>query len=835
MKKNPQNKIKQQKEIGYVKLREITEEMRESYIDYAMSVIVARALPDVRDGLKPVHRRILYTMLEEGLRHDAKLRKSATVVGSTLGRYHPHGDQAVYDSAIRMAQDFSLRYPLIQGQGNLGSIDNSSEYAAMRYTEMKLSRIGQEMLKDIEKGVVDFTDNYDGTRKEPIVLPSPVPQLILNGSLGIAVGMATNIPPHNLSEVTDALIYLLDHPKAVTEDLFKFIKGPDFPTGGQIFDQKGIITAYSQGKGPIVTRGKVEIVEEENKKNQIVISEIPFQVQKSTLVEQFANLVSEKKMEGVKDIRDESDKDGLRIVMDLARDAYPQKVLNQLYKFTDLQKTFYLNMIALVDGIQPRVLNLADLLNYFLDHRKVVVLRRTKFDLEKAKERVHILEGLNKCLNKIDAVIKTIKNSENREAAERNLMKRFKLSKIQANAILETKLSALAKLERHKIEQELKELKLKIKELEAIVKSPAKVKDVVKKELKEVKDNFGDERKTKVFVQKIGEFSVEDLIPQEETIITLTSGGYIKRINPSIYKIQKRGGKGILGMKTMGDDIVEHFLSANTHDNLLFFTDSGKVFQTKVYEIPEGTRATRGRGLLNFLEISTQEKVLSLIPYGKEDVGIKYLIMVTKDGIIKKTSLEDFNNVRRSGLIAITLKKNDLLRKVCKSTGEDEVILITKKGQSVRFKEKQIRPMGRTAAGVRGIRIKGNDEVIGVDVIRYISKQNISTKKQDPDKKEKNYLLVVSENGYGKRTDLKEYRLQGRGGTGIKTAKITPKTGDLVASKALTQEEDLIVISQRGQVIRTNIASIPKLSRSTQGVKIMKLEEGDKVASSACI
>jgi DNA gyrase subunit A len=823
-------------EIGYIKPREIIEEMKESYIDYAMSVIVSRALPDVRDGLKPVHRRILYTMLEEGLKHDAKLRKSATVVGSTLGRYHPHGDQALYDAAIRMAQDFSLRYPLIQGQGNFGSIDNAGEYAAMRYTEMRLSKIGQEMLKDIERNVVDFADNYDGTRKEPIVLPSPVPQLILNGSLGIAVGMATNIPPHNLSEVTDALIYLLDHPKAVTEDLFKFIKGPDFPTGGQIFDQKGIITAYSQGKGPIVTRGKAEIVEEENKKTQIVITEIPFQVQKSILVEQFANLVSEKKTEGIKDIRDESDKDGLRIVMDLARDAYPQKVLNQIYKFTDLQKTFYLNTIALVDGIQPRVLNLADLLNYFLEHRKVVVFRRTKFDFEKAKERVHILEGLHKCLSKIDEVIRIIKNSENREDAERNLMKRFKLSEIQANAILETKLSALAKLERNKIEQELKELRIKIKELESIIKSPAKVKDVVKKELKEIKDNFGDERKTKVFVQKIGEFSVEDLIPQEETIITLTNGGYIKRINPSIYKIQKRGGKGILGMKTMGDDIVEHFLSANTHDNLLFFTDSGKVFQTKVYEIPEGNRATRGRGLLNFLEISSQEKVLSLIPYGKKDVGIKYLVMVTKDGIIKKTSLEEFGNVRRSGLIAITLKKNDVLKKVCKSTGEDEVILVTKKGQSVRFKEKQIRPMGRTAAGVRGIRIKGNDEIIGVEVMRFLIEPKTSEKKQGAEKKEKNYLLVVSENGYGKRTDLKEYRLQGRGGTGIKTAKITPKTGDLVASKVLTEEEeDLIVISQRGQVIRTNIASIPKLSRSTQGVKIMKLEEEDRVASTACV
>ena len=838
MKKNPQKQTKKPMEIGYIKPREIVEEMKESYIDYAMSVIVSRALPDVRDGLKPVHRRILYTMLEEGLKYDAKFRKSATVVGSTLGRYHPHGDQALYDSAIRMAQDFSLRYPLIHGQGNLGSIDNASEYAAMRYTEMKLSKIGQEMLRDIEKNIVDFVDNYDGTRKEPTVLPSPIPQLILNGSLGIAVGMATNIPPHNLSEVVDALIYLLDHPKSVTEDLFKFIKGPDFPTGGQIFDQKGIITAYSQGKGPIVTRGKAEVTEEEKtKKTQIVITEIPFQVQKSTLVEQFANLVSEKKIEGIKDIRDESDKEGLRIVLDLSRDAYPQKVLNQIYKFTNLQKTFYLNMIALVDGIQPRVLNLADLLTYFLEYRKEVVFKRTKFDLEKARERVHVLEGLHKCLNKIDAVIKTIKNSENREAAEKNLMKRFKLTKIQANAILETKLAALAKLERHKIEQELKELKLKIKELETILKSPAKIKEAVKKELKELKENFGDERRTKVFVQKIGEFSVEDLIPQEETIITLTKGGYVKRINPSIYKIQKRGGKGILGMKTIGDDIVEHFLSANTHDNLLFFTDSGKVFQTKVYEIPEGTRATRGRGLLNFLEISSQEKVLSLIPHGKEDVGIKYLIMVTKDGIIKKTALEEFNNVRRSGLIAINLKKGDILRRVCKSTGEDEVILVTKKGQSVRFKEKQIRPMGRTAAGVRGIRPKGNDEVIGVDVIKFAKKEKGLREKEDLKKtKEKNYLLVVTENGYGKRTDLKEYRLQGRGGSGIKTVKITPKTGELVASKALTEEEeDLIVISQRGQVIRTNIASIPKLSRSTQGVKIMKLEEGDKVASAACI
>ena len=831
-------------EIGYVKPREITEEMKDSYIDYAMSVIISRALPDVRDGLKPVHRRILYTMLEDGLRHDAKFRKSATVVGSCLGRYHPHGDIAVYDSLARMAQDFSLRYPLIQGQGNFGSIDNDPP-AAQRYTECRLSKIGEETLKDIEKNTVDFVDNYDGTRREPTVLPSPLPQLLLNGSLGIAVGMATNIPPHNLAEVSDTLIYLIDHQKATTEDLFKFIKGPDFPTGGEIFNQKEIIQAYSQGKGPILTRGKTEVVEQKSGKLQIVISEIPYQVQKSALVEQLANLVQEKKIDGVKDIRDESDKEGLRIVIDLQQEAIAQKILNRLYKFSDLQKTFHLNMLALVDGIQPRVLNLAELLNYYLLHRKEVVYRRVKYDLEKAKERVHILEGLNKCLGKIDEVIRVIKNSANREEAKNNLMKRFKLTEIQANAILETKLSALAKLERKKIEDELKEMLSKIKEWTFILKSPQKIKEVIKKELRDLKENFGDERRTKVHLQRVGEIAEEDLIPLEETIITITQGGYIKRLNPATYKIQKRGGKGILGMKTVGEDIVEHFLTAQTHDALLFFSDSGKVFRTPVYEIPEGTRVAKGRGLLNFLEISPQEKVLSLMPLGGANQGLsKYLAIATKDGIIKKTALEEFENVRRSGLIAITLKKGDALRKVSKTTGEDEIILVTKKGQSIRFKEKEIRSMGRSAAGVKGIRLKKGDEVVGMDVIKA---QSSKLKAQSS----KEYLLVVTENGYGKRTDLKEYRLQGRGGTGIKTAKVTPKTGNLVASKALTtralakgeneakaslpDEEDLIVISQRGQVIRTAISSIAVLSRPTQGVRIMRLEEGDKVASATCI
>jgi len=830
-KKTSQKKESSQDKLGGIKLREITQEMKESYIDYAMSVIISRALPDIRDGLKPVQRRILYAMLEEGLRHDAKFRKSATVVGSVLGRYHPHSDQAVYGAAVRMAQDFSLRYPLIQGQGNMGSIDDPGEYAAMRYSEMRLSKEGQEMLTDISKNTVDFIDNYDGTRKEPKVLPSPLPQLLLNGSLGIAVGMATNIPPHNLNELADALIYLIDHPKADSEDLFQFIEGPDFPTGGFIYDKKSIIEAYSLGKGPIVTRGKTEIVKSKKGKEKILITEIPYQVQKSSLLERFAKLVSEKKIQGVKDIRDESDKEGMRIVIELQKGVIAQRVLNRLFKFTDLQKSFHLNMLALVDGIQPKILNLVDVLNYFILHRKEVVLARTKYDLERAKERAHILEGLNKCLDKIDAVIKTIRQSESKESAKKNLMKRFRLTEIQANAILDTKLSALAKLERKKIKDELKELKAKIKELTALAKSPQKIKQLIKKELKQLKQNFGDERRTRVFVQKIGKISEQDLIPKEETIITVTRGGYIKRINPKTYKIQRRGGKGILGMKTVGEDIIDHFLIANTHDNLLFFTDSGKVFKIPAYEVPEGTRLAKGRGLLNFLEISSEEKVLSIIPLTKEEENLKanYLLAVTKKGVVKKTALEKFKNIRRSGLIAISLKKGDLLEKVRKTSGQDEIILVTKKAQSIRFREKEIRPMGRTAAGVKGIALKKGDEAVGMEVIEKI-------KTSETKKKPQKYLLVVSENGYGKRTPLKEYRLQKRGGIGIKTGNITTKTGYLVGSKLLEdKEEDLIVISRHAHVIRIKIASISKLSRATQGVRIMKLEEGDKVASAAYV
>lgn len=820
--------------IGKINQREIVEELKESYINYAMSVIVSRALPDVRDGLKPVHRKILYAMNELGLSASAKFRKCAAVVGEVMAKYHPHGDMAIYDTLVRMAQDFNMRYPLITPQGNFGSIDGDSA-AASRYTESKLSKLGEELLKDIEKDTVNFTDNYDGTRKEPTVLPSPLPQLLLNGSFGIAVGMATSVPPHNLGELVDAIIYLLDHEKAETADLFQFIQGPDFPTGGIIYDQKEMISAYSQGKGAIVMRGKAEIVEKKDGSEQIVITEIPYQVLKSALVEQMAELVSDKKVEGIRDIKDLSDREGMSIVIDVKKGYQAQRILNRLYQFTNLQKTFHLNLLALVDGIQPEILSISDVLKYFIKHRIEVVTRRVKFDLEKAKDRAHILEGLMIALKNIDAVITVIKKSTDRDDAKNNLIKKFKLTERQAIAILEMKLQTLAGLERKKIEDELKEILEKIKELTAILKSPEKLKALIKKELQELREKFGDKRRTRVIKQKLGEMTEIDLVPLEETIVTLTTGGYIKRINPATYKIQKRGGKGIMGMKTMQDDIVEHFLVASTHDNLLFFTDSGKVFQTPVYEIPEGTRVARGRGLQNFLEISSGEKVLSLIPVKKAQAGEekteKYLVMATRDGKIKKTPLEEFSNVRKSGIIAIKLDKGDLLKKVVQTGGKDDVTLVTKNGISIRFKEKDARPMGRATSGVRGIKLKKGDEVVGMDVIR-------SMVESKDGKKAKQYLLVVMENGYGKRTEISQYKIQGRGGSGIKTANITGKTGRIVLSSVLEdlgEEEDLIVISQKGQVIRTATKSISLLGRSTQGARIMKLDSHDKVASGVCV
>ena len=827
-KKEPEKTPKKQEQLlgqGKVERREIVTELKESYIDYAMSVIVSRALPDVRDGLKPVHRRILYAMGETGLRSNVKHRKSMSVVGEVLKSYHPHGDTAVYESLVRMAQDFNMRYMLVDGQGNFGSIDGDGA-AAARYTECRMSKIGEMMLQDIEKDTVNFVDNYDGTTKEPTVLPAPLPQLLLNGTLGIAVGMATNIPPHNLTEITEALIYMLDHPKAETEDLFQFVQGPDFPTGGIIYDQKEIISAYSQGKGSILMRGKADVVQRKDGSERIVITEIPYQVLKSTLVEDLANLVTEKKVDGIKDIRDLSDREGMRIIIDVKRGYQPQRILNRLYKFTPLQKSFHLNMLALVGGIQPETLSLADVLKHFVTHRKEVVTRKTQFDLDRAKERAHILEGLVIALKNIDDVIATIKKSKDKEEARENLMKKFKLTERQAVAILEMRLQTLAGLERKKIEDELKELLELIKELTAILKSPEKLADIVKKELVELKEKYGDKRRTMVIKGKLGEITEVDLVPLEDTIITLTTGGYIKRINPATYKIQKRGGKGLMGMKTMQDDIVEHFITASTHDNLMFFSNSGKVFQTQVYEIPEGTRVARGRGLLNFLEMSNEEKVLSLVPRKAKDEQAKFLVMVTKNGTIKKTALDEFENVRKSGIIAIKLDKGDTLKKVVKTSGEDDIILTTKQGIAIRFKEKDIRAMGRGAAGVRGIRLKKGDEVVGVDVIAKT------------ENKEKRYLLVVMENGYGKRTDISQYKIQTRGGSGIKTAQITSKTGGIVMASVLepaVDEEDLIVISQHGQVIRTGVRSISQLGRATQGVRIMRMDEGDKVASGAVL
>lgn len=805
-----------------IEKREITKEIQESYLDYAMSVIVARALPDVRDGLKPVHRRILYAMWEEGLRHNAKFRKSATVVGAVLGRYHPHGDTAVYDALARMAQDFSLRYPMIDGQGNWGSIDGDSP-AAMRYTECRMSKMGEEVLADIEKNTVDFAQNYDGTRKEPIVLPSPLPQLLMNGSLGIAVGMATNIPPHNMGEICDALVYLLkNEEKATIEDLFDFIKGPDFPTGGQIFDKKGIISAYEIGKGPILTRGKAEIIEKQKDVFEIIISEIPYGVQKSSLLEEMANLVRDKKINGIKNIRDESDKEGMRIVVQMKREGQPKKILNQLFKWTSLERMFHLNMVALEDGLQPKTLSLKEVLEDFLSHRRKVVRRRTEYDLKKTKERIHILMGLKKALLNIDEVISIIKKSKDKDNAKKNLIAKFKFSEIQADVILETKLHALAKLEREKINEELEERKRIAAELEAILKKPKGVDKVIEKELVEIKEKYGDERRTEVISKQVGEFREEDLIPEEENILILTESGYIKRLPPSVFKAQKRGGTGVLGLALREEDRVSQFLYLSSHDQVLFFTNLGKVFKIPAYEIAAGERQSFGKGILNFLELSVSETVTSIVNFGKQKT--KYLIMATKDSTVKKTESQDFEVVRKSGLRAINLSENDNLAFVKGCEAGDEILIAASSGNVIKFKEKDIRSMGRNASGVIGMRWKGSEKnnIVGMEMMPASFVKS---------KKEKFYLLTLSENGFGKKTDIQKFRLQGRGGKGIIGMKITPKTGKLTKTFLIKEEEELVVISEKGQTIRTKIKSIPTLGRSSQGVKIIKLKKGDKVAS----
>ncbi len=801
--------------------REIVDEVQQSYLDYAMSVIVSRALPDVRDGFKPVHRRILYAMHEIGLRPNGRFRKCAAVVGEVLGKYHPHGDMAVYDALARLTQDWSMRYPLVRGQGNFGSIDGDSP-AAMRYTEAKLAYVADEMLRDIEKETVNFVDNYDNTKKEPSVMPAPLPNLLVNGTVGIAVGMATNIPPHNLTEVVDAIVHLSENSDATNEDLIKFVKGPDFPTGGFVFNAQDIAHAYATGKGAMVTRAKAEIEEVKEGEFRIIVTEIPYQVNKSSLLEEIANGVKEKRLEGIRDLRDESDKDGIRVVIELKRDSYPKKVLNQLFVHTQLQKSFHLNMMALVDGIHPKVLTLKGVLENFLEHRKTVIRRRSEYDLRRAKERAHILEGLKKALDHINEVIETIKKSSTKEIAHDNLMKKFRLSDLQASAILEMRLSTLAGLERKKVEDELEEKRKLIAYLEDLLKSPKKILGVVITELQELKKKYGDERKTVVVPGPVGEFTQEDLVPDEDTVITVTAGGYVKRLPIDTYRVQGRGGKGVIGMTTKEEDSVDTIIVTRTHSDTLFFTNSGKVFACKAYELPMASRTAKGQALQNFLSLSSEEKVTAVLALPK-DSKAKFLVMVTSQGTIKKVPIEEFSHVRRSGLIAIRLAAGDRLDWVLPSYGKDDIMLISAKGKGIRFKESDVRPMGRPAAGVRGIKISGDDQVIGMTVIPS------ELKAKDA------HVLVLMEHGYGKRTVLAAFKVQNRGGSGVKTANVTPKTGRVVGMMLVPADVEkdatVIVTSQKGQVIRVPLNTVPVLGRATQGVRIMRLDEGESVST----
>lgn len=796
--------------------RSITTEMRESYLDYAMSVITARALPDVRDGLKPVHRRILFAMHDAGLTVTAKTRKSATVVGDVLGKYHPHGDASVYDAMVKMAQDFSMRYPLIIGQGNFGSIDGD-DAAAYRYTEAKMSRLAGEMLKDIEKETVTFVPNYDNTKQEPVVLPTGIPNLLLNGTLGIAVGMATNIPPHNLREVCNATMHLIDEPEATTEDLLQYVQGPDFPTGCIAFNQKDIAHAYASGRGPVVVRGDAEIVEGKKGDYQIIITSIPYRVVKSDLLTKIADMVHEKKLEGIRDIRDESTRD-IRVVIELKNNANPQTVLNYLYKHSQLEETFHYNVVALVDGV-PQTLGLKSLLEHFISHRKEVVTRRTKYDLARAEEREHILLGLLKAIDIIDEIIKLIKKSQSVDDARNGLVNKFKFSLIQAQAILDMRLQRLAALERKRLQDELDELQKLIAELKALLASPKKMMALIKKELQEVMEKYGDDRRTKIVKRAAKILSPEDLVADEESVLVLTSGGYIKRTNPSEYKKQKRGGVGVVDLDTKDEDFVTQFVTASTHQDLLFFSDKGKAYQLKMYDVPEGKRATKGKSIMNFLSLETDEQITSVLAVPKEVKAseVLSLMMATKDGTVKKTSAEQFKEVRRSGLLAISLDKGDSL--ICAQFVRkgDDVMVTTSQGQSIRFEEADVREMGRQAAGVRGINLGKDDHVVGAGVIPKDSKGAT--------------LLVVSSTGYGKKTDLKEYKTQGRGGSGIKTMSITDKTKELVGAAVILGEGELVAMSKKSQTIRTDLKEIPSLSRATQGVRIMKMREGDSVAS----
>ena len=796
---------------GKIIQRDIETEMRTSYIDYAMSVIVSRALPDVRDGLKPVHRRILYAMYEDGITSDKPYRKCANTVGSVLGRYHPHGDSSVYDAMVRMAQDFSLRYPLIDGHGNFGSIDGDGA-AAMRYTEARMAKISELMLTDIEKNTVDFMPNYDERLQEPTVLPSKIPTLLINGSSGIAVGMATNIPPHNLTEVINGIIKIIDEDDVSDEELMKIIKGPDFPTEGVILGLEGIKQAYTTGRGKITVRAEAEIEEMNNNRQRIVVTSLPYQVNKAKLVENIASLVREKRIEGISDLRDESDRnDRVRIVIELKRDANAQVVLNQLYKFTQMQDTFGIILLALVNG-EPKILTLRQCLNYYIEHRKDVILRRTQFELDKALARAHILEGLKIALDNIDEVINIIRSSY--DDPKERLMERFGLTDIQAQAILDMRLKTLSGLQREKIDDEYNELMKLIAHLKEILNSERLVFDIIKQELTEIKEKYGDERKTKIVAAE-GEFNIEDLIKEEQTVVALTHFGYIKRMPIETYKSQRRGGKGITGIATREEDFVKQIFTASTHDTILFFSNKGKLYKLRGYEIPEAGRTAKGTAIVNLLSLDNGEKISAVIPLQNFAEG-KYLLMATRNGLIKKTSLAEYTSSKKTGLLAITLKEDDELIDVRLTDGEDNVVLVTKKGMCITFDEKDVRPVGRTAQGVLGIRVDNDDAVIGMESV--IGGNNAT-------------LLAITENGFGKRTELDEYRVQNRGGKGVITYKITPKTGNIVGIRIANGDEDVMMITDTGTIIRLKVSEVSVLGRSTQGVTLMRTNDGGKVVS----
>ena len=790
---------------------EISKEVRKSYIDYAMSVIVARALPDVRDGLKPVHRRILYTMNEDGFTPDKGYRKCATTVGDVLGRYHPHGDSSVYDALVRMAQSFSLRYPMVDGHGNFGSVDGDGA-AAYRYTEARMSKISMLMLEDIEKNTVDFMPNFDDRLKEPTVLPSKIPCLLVNGTSGIAVGMATNIPPHNLTETINAVIKLMDNPEATDDELIAEIKGPDFPTGAFIVGKEGIKQAYKTGRGKILVRSKAEIEEMSNGKQRIIVTEIPYGVNKARLVEAIALQVRDKKIVGISDLRDESDRDGMRIVIELKRDANANVVLNQLYKNTQMQDTFGIIMLALVKG-EPKILPLRDVLKYYIEHRQEVIVRRTRFDLEKAQARLHILEGLRIALDSIDEVINIIRSAY--DDAKERLMERFSLTDIQAQAILDMRLKTLSGLQREKIDQEYNELLQFIKECNEILSSEQKVLQIIKEELIAVKEKFGDERKTQIIAAE-GDIEIEDLIKQEDMVVALTHIGYIKRMPIDTYKSQRRGGKGITGISTREEDFVKQLFIASTHSTIMFFTNKGKVYRLKGYEVPEAGRTAKGTAIVNLLQLDPGEKVTTVIPVDVFAEG-NYLLMTTKNGLIKKTKLMEYSNVRKSGLQGISLKDDDELIDVRLTDGENDIVMVTKKGMSIKFNEKDVRSVGRVSQGVIGMKLNDDDCIVGMEVIEN----------------EKDYLLAITENGFGKRTELEEYRHQTRAGKGVLTYKITEKTGDLVAVKIVKDTDDVMLITDSGVIIRLNVGEISILGRSTQGVTLMRTNDGGKVVSLA--